>query len=90
MEQKTRVFSQIDFQEFILQKAHQAMLVAQMKSVAARSALSLSVASPSPPPPPPSPSPQQAAAAPAAPAHHMQDKSKIPSPAGTGNYRIYG
>jgi hypothetical protein len=88
MELKTRVFSQIDVQEFLLQKAHQAMLVAQMKSVAARSALSLSVASPSPPPPAPSPSPQQQAA-PAAP-HHMQDKSKIPSPAGTGNYRIYG
>jgi len=87
MEQKTRVFSQIDVQEFLLQKAHQAMLVAQMKNVAARSALSLSVASPSPPPPAPSPQQQ---AAPVAPAQHMQDKSKIPSPAGTGNYRIYG
>jgi hypothetical protein len=70
----------------LLQKAHQAMLVAQMKSVASRSVLSLSVASPSPPPP--SASPPQPAAAPGA--HLQQDKSKIPSPAGTGNYRIYG
>jgi hypothetical protein len=76
----------------LLAKAQQAMLVAQMKSVASRSALSLSVASPSPPP---ISAGQQATAAPSPQQQqHLlaarDDKSKIPSPAGTGNYRIYG
>ena len=85
----------------LLQKAHQAMLVAQMKSVASRSALSLTVASPSPPPPPLSSSSSSSSASPHQPqqqhppSSHLHqvrdhDKSKIPSPAGTGNYRIYG
>jgi hypothetical protein len=80
----------------LLQKAHQAMLVAQMKSVASRTALSLTVASPSPPPPQHSVTAASSSSSPPggpSPLHLLaarDDKSKIPSPAGTGNYRIYG
>lgn len=70
----------------LLQKAHQAM-VAQMNN--ARTSLNglslvpltISAAS-SPSPPHPCSSPHSRA--------HRDDKSKIPSPAGTGNYKIYG
>ena len=70
----------------LLQKAHQAMLVQMNAARTNMNGLSLVPltisASSSPSPPHPGASPTSRS--------HKDDKSKIPSPAGTGNYKIYG
>ena len=68
----------------LLQKAHQAMLAQMNKARSNGAGLSMVPltisASSSPSPPHSSPNSRS----------HKDDKSKIPSPAGTGNYKIYG